>query len=253
MKEFFRRLDGKFYSGKFEKIIRAIRPSFHFTRVATQTSHKSTIYSKSRKTDELTALFERHGSDKSSSRENGTHSYSRIYSLLFGLDRASVANIFECGIGTTNKEIQSNMGENGRPGASLRAWRDYFPNAMVFGADIDHEVLFEEERIKTFYVDQLSSDCITDMWANINVECFEIIIDDGLHTFEAGKNFFENSISKLSANGLYIIEDVTPASLIKFADYFKDSDYFVDFVNLNSLENGLRPDNNLIIVRLPVN
>ena len=43
----------------------------------------------------------------------------------------------------------------GKPGASLRVWRDYFPNAIIYGADIDKDILFAEERIKTFYIDQL--------------------------------------------------------------------------------------------------
>jgi hypothetical protein len=39
-------------------------------------------------------------------------------------------------------------------------------------------------------------------------ENFDIIIDDGLHTFEANVIFFENSIHKLKANGFFIIEDI---------------------------------------------
>ena len=45
------------------------------------------------------------------------------------------------------------------PGASLRAWRDFFPNATILGADLDREVLFEEERITTGYMDQTDGDC----------------------------------------------------------------------------------------------
>ena len=69
-------------------------------------------------------------------------------------DKNNIRNIFEIGLGTNYKNIVSNMGINGKPGASLRAFRDYCPNASVFGADIDKRILFEEERIKTFYVDQ---------------------------------------------------------------------------------------------------
>jgi hypothetical protein len=55
------------------------------------------------------------------------------------------------------------MGRTGTPGASLRAWRDYFPNAEIYGADIDREILFEEERISAFYVNQLSESAILKM------------------------------------------------------------------------------------------
>ena len=56
------------------------------------------------------------------------------------------------------------MTENGIPGVSLRVWIDYFFNAKIYGGDIDKEILFEEERSKTFYVDQLNSNSIKSMW-----------------------------------------------------------------------------------------
>jgi len=141
------------------------------------------------------------------------------------------------------------MGRTGTPGASLRAWRDYFPNAEIYGADIDREILFEEERIRTFYVDQLSESAISEMWSKIPNLTFDLIIDDGLHTFEAGVTFYENSIDKLKDSGVYIIEDVTPQNLIRFVDYLKKSKNFVDVIRLKSLIRGLRPDNNLIVIR----
>ena len=50
------------------------------------------------------------------------------------------------------------MGPKGKPGASVRAFRDYFTKAQIFGADIDSEILFSEKRIKTYEVDQCSID-----------------------------------------------------------------------------------------------
>ena len=60
--------------------------------------------------------------------------------------RLNNLNIFEVGLGTNNVDVPSNMGKDGKPGASLRAWRDYFPNA-----DIDTRILFKEDKIQTFY------------------------------------------------------------------------------------------------------
>ena len=45
---------------------------------------------------------------------------------------------------------------------------------------------------------------------------FDIMIDDAIHTFEANKTFFLNSVHKLSKNGIYIIEDVTTDALVKW-------------------------------------
>ena len=38
--------------------------------------------------------------------------------------------------------MEFNMTASGKPGASLRVWRDYFNNAQVIGADIDKRILF---------------------------------------------------------------------------------------------------------------
>ena len=95
------------------------------------------------------------GSDKGL----GYHNYTTVYSTLFSKYRDHALLIFELGIGTTNPQFASNMGvnshmgANGRPGVSLRGWHELFPNALVYGADIDRDVLFEEDRIKTFYCD----------------------------------------------------------------------------------------------------
>jgi len=249
MRELIRNLDVSFFKGRLEPIFRAIQVSNSTLRLAGRSKHQTMIFSQSSKPDLLTSLFEKHGSDKSSSMESGVHSYARFYSLLLGVNRESIGTVFECGIGTTNLSLPSNMGRTGTPGASLRAWRDYFPNAEIYGADIDREILFEEERIRTFYVDQLSESAISKMWSKMPNLNFDLIIDDGLHTFEAGINFYENSIAKLKDSGVYVIEDVTPQNLVMFVDYFKKSNNFVDFISLKSLMRGLRPDNNLIVIR----
>ena len=109
----------------------------------------------------LSHLMKNYGSDKGSPHEvditpSGwiANRYTDIYHILFGTIRDDAKKIFECGIGTNNEDVQSNMTANGVPGASLRGWRDYFWNAQIYGADIDERILFEEDRIKTYHVDQ---------------------------------------------------------------------------------------------------
>jgi 23S rRNA U2552 (ribose-2'-O)-methylase RlmE/FtsJ len=111
------------------------------------------------------------------------------------------------------------MGINYKPGSSLRVWKDYFKNAEIYGADLDKTILFNnEDKIHTFYVDQLDSGSIKKMWDNIGKTNFDIIIDDGLHTYDANLNFFLNSFDKLKKNGIYIIEDVQYHYLITIHD-----------------------------------
>src|SRR5215469_12507693 len=82
------------------------------------------------------------------------HNYTTIYSALFNGRRHQPLRIFELGLGTNNPDLPSTMGVPGRPGASLRGWREFFPHAHVYGADIDTTILFQEARIKTFPCDQ---------------------------------------------------------------------------------------------------
>ena len=155
---------------------------------------------------ELCKIMKDRGSDKGDS----WHNYTTFYSEIFEEKRDQIENIFEVGIGTTNPAFQSHMKPEFTPGGSLRGWRDYFTNANVYGADIDRDILFEEERIKCFYVDQLKAAYIQYMWESSGLEDtkFDIIIDDGLHTLPAAIELFANSKDKLKEDGIYIIEDV---------------------------------------------
>jgi hypothetical protein len=125
------------------------------------------------------------------------HTDTDFYSRLFDHCRFSVQRVFECGLGTNNPDFPESMLSNGQPGTSLRAWRDFFPNSEIFGADIDRGVLFDEDRIRTYYVDQLDPDAIASMWSSIGVGDFDLIVDDGLHTFQGGRCLFEHSFEKV--------------------------------------------------------
>ena len=63
------------------------------------------------------------------------------------------------------------------------------------------------------------------MFKDIGVDNFDIILEDGLHEFNANICFFENSIKYLSSNGTYIIEDVYYKDQEKFINYFKKLNY----------------------------
>ena len=140
---------------------------------------------------------------------NSWHNYTTLYYSIFKNLRENPLRIFELGLGTNNINIPSNMGIYGRPGASLYGWEEFFPNAKIFGADIDKTVLFNTDRIKSFFCDQTNPQIINYMWNEPELqEDFDIIVEDGLHTFSANVCFFENSIHKLKANGYYIIEDI---------------------------------------------
>jgi len=158
----------------------------------------------------LCEIMGRNKSDKGSKNiDSSWHNYTTFYYSIFHRLSQKELRIFELGLGTNNVNIPSNMGPAGRPGASLYGWAEFFPNSYIFGADIDSEILFNTDRIKTFYCDQTNQEVIQKMWNEPELqENFDIIIEDGLHTFYANVVFFENSIHKLKPNGYFIIEDI---------------------------------------------
>lgn len=166
----------------------------------------------------LCEIMGRHRSDKGHINiRKSHHNYTTLYYVLFKRRRNEKLRVFELGLGTNNVNLPSNMGADGRPGASLYGWEEFFPNSQIFGADIDKDILFNTERINTFYCDQTSPEAIGELWSQPSLEeNFDIIIEDGLHEFNANVCFFENSIHKLKPNGYFIIEDVGSSSIDKF-------------------------------------
>jgi hypothetical protein len=152
---------------------------------------------------EMCRVMARCGSDK------GANRYTPLYSALFKKRVDQPLQVLELGLGTNNVDVLSNMGVFGVPGASLRGWRQLFPQARVYGADIDRRILFEEDRIKTFYCDQLDRSSIDELWSQPELRNgVDIIIEDGLHTFEANVSFLEASLSHVRPGGFYIAEDI---------------------------------------------
>ena len=91
------------------------------------------------------------------------------------------------------------------------------------------------------------------MWNSDGLEDkFDIIIEDGLHTFTANVCFFENSIHKLAINGYYIIEDVMNNEFNLFKTKIKEwktiyPNLSFNLVELPSLRNKI--DNNMIVIK----
>lgn len=162
------------------------------------------MYKKNKKSS-LGDIMKKNGSDKSTK-----HNYTELYSLLFEKFKNQQFNLFELGIGTNCESIPWNMSSKGMPGASLKSWTEYFPFCNVFAADIDENILFNTKRIKTFYCDQLNESSIKDLWQNPKLKDleFEIMVLDGVHTFDANMYFFNRSIHKLKIGGICIIEDI---------------------------------------------
>jgi len=206
--------------------------------------------------NEVTPLCEIMGRNKSDkgniNRTICSHNYTTFYYHIFKNIRHNNLRIFELGLGTNNIYMASNMGHNGRPGASLYGWGEFFSNSKIYGADIDGKILFNTDSIKTYYCDQTNPYVIKYMWNEAELkEDFDIIIEDGLHTFSANVCFFENSIHKLAKNGYYIIEDININEIQLFnnkINHWKKQFKDLLFILLQIPYHN-KIDNNLLIIK----
>jgi len=149
-------------------------------------------------------IFDKHGSDKAL-----YHSYHLSYGEIFeDLNTSRKLNILEIGMGSNNPNIASFMSDCHTPGASLRALKEIFPNSQIFGADLDKDILFEEERIKTSFVDQLNVSSFEEMHDNFNKPKYDLIIEDGLHSIPASLNTLNFALKNINNNGIIVLEDL---------------------------------------------
>jgi hypothetical protein len=132
----------------------------------------------------LGELFTRHGSDKETQ-----HGYASTYEVLLGPRRAAVRNLLEVGIAR---------------GASLRAWAEYLPDALVWGMDLSSE-LVQEPRIVSRRADSRVTAAVA---AALGDARFDVIVDDGDHHPDAQHKTREVLWPYLLPGGLYVVEDV---------------------------------------------
>jgi hypothetical protein len=247
-------VDGTFFGGRLRNYRKGFADGHFFADIEHGFDGKIVINYRKSHSNELAALCDKYGSDKGSNLDVGhpypwaPHAYVDLYTLMFQGIRNDVRAVFECGLGSSSQIFPANMGPDGRPGASLRVWRDYFPHAQVYGVDIDRGILFEDERIKTCYVDQTNRHSIKNMLKKFGDVCFDVVIDDGLHTFEAGVVLFESIWSSVAMGGIYIIEDVGRNDFLKFKKYFKATSHNASFVTLKRRDERFG-DNNLIFIK----
>lgn len=158
--------------------------------------------------ERLGHLLDAHGSDKLSVHDNAA-----FYAWLLG-EPEQVRATLEIGLGTNDTSVPSHMGRAGRPGASLRAFRDYLPRARVYGADVDRGCLFAEERIATYFVDQTEPASLAALDAAID-EPLDLIIDDGLHAPHANLATLTFALRRMRRHGCgaCVVEDIPERAL----------------------------------------
>ena len=157
-------------------------------------------------------VFDRHWTDK------GVNGYADLYEALFKCVRDKVNNVLEVGIGTQIPNVLSTMAGYApghyAPGASLRAWREYFSSACIYGIDVQEDTIITSERIITAICDSTNEASVTATVGGWGV-LFDVIIDDGNHEKECQLQTLRNLWKYVVDGGYYIVEDIQPWSEFK--------------------------------------
>lgn len=139
--------------------------------------------------DPLTILGNTYGTNKAN-----YHGYTRFYNSLFKEKRESMKHFFEIGIDT---------------GSSLFMWRDYFPNATIYGVDINVvSAVKNQERILWSVCDQSSQQQLETVVSSWGKPTFDAIIDDGGHVVSQQRVSIETLWKYVAPGGIYVIEDL---------------------------------------------
>ena len=144
----------KEFTFKFEHFINDLRVKKLFSTISlkltkNQKDYRLLVYKNfNYKYSLFRETFKKHGSNKGGEWKHRNEIIRSFYADLYEeeLKEKKISNLLEIGIGF---DISSS-------GSSLRSWKALFPEAKIYGADIDKRVLFEEENIKTFFTDQLN-------------------------------------------------------------------------------------------------
>jgi SAM-dependent methyltransferase len=139
---------------------------------------------------ELTRLADKYGSDKGTIE----HRYTDFYESMLAPMRVSAERVLEIGV---------------FKGASLRVWRDYFPNATVYGMDLKDcsAEVAGEERIVTDVADQANREDLR-RFVSGRPGQFDLIVDDGGHSMEQQQVSLGTLFPYLRPGGVYILEDL---------------------------------------------
>mgnify|MGYP001765338982 CR=1 FL=1 len=150
----------------------------------------------------LTALADRFGSDKGSSK----HRYTELYHMLFHPWRDAPISFLEMGLFIGGPEHGKSADRKTDDLPSVRMWLEFFPKALIHGLDVSDFSWFHHDRF-TFHR------CDMDERANIaaaraRMPEFDIIVDDASHASHHQQNGFLELFPRLKSGGLYIIEDL---------------------------------------------
>lgn len=165
------------------------------------------------------------------------HPFTPFYFELLKDKRKSIKKVLEIGIGYREMALRWRPY---RTGASLLMWRDFFPNAQIYGIDVLPSALYNGRRIKSFFCDQTNKEDLLNLIKNTGPD-IDLLIDDGSHIKEDQIFTCLTLMPIINKNVVYIVEDVRHPETVATAL----SMYNCWIPNLN----GKSRDDKLVVVR----
>lgn len=120
------------------------------------------------------------------------HDYLKHYWTHFRDIRNNVKRVCEIGVQTA---------------ASLKMWEEFFPNAVIYGIDVNPQCkALESGRCKIFIGSQADEVFLQKFLQEIGGP-LDILIDDGSHVAEHQIFTFQTLFPMLNEHGIYVMED----------------------------------------------
>lgn len=122
-------------------------------------------------------------------------------------------------------------------GGSIAIWSNYFNDSNIIGIDVKTSRLKPEYYDNNFHNVSYIIDNAYDKNLVDSLPNFDIIIDDGPHTFESQIEFIQLYLEKLNNGGIMVIEDVKSISHINQFEKLIGPGFITQCINLSRVDN----------------
>jgi len=193
---FFRKIFGTLY--KF--ILRYLRHRFLLNIINLDNPKNKYLYN-----FKLDDLFIEFNCDKGpyciwNEKKMYTHKYSIFYEKYFSKFKHKEIKILELG---------------SHEGKGIASFYYYFPNAHLYGANINpFQMIYKSKRVTELFVDVASKEILNNLAHHLDFD-LDIIIDDASHNLRDILITLPIFFKKLKNNGIYVIEDINQFHVFK--------------------------------------
>ncbi|MCP9488906.1 MAG: class I SAM-dependent methyltransferase [Solirubrobacteraceae bacterium MAG38_C4-C5] len=159
----------------------------------------------------LDSLARRHGTDKA----GGRHGFAEIYERHLQPWRDRPVHLLEIGV---------------KDGASLRMWRDYFPNGQILGIDRTPSSARHAEppNVQVFVGSQDDHRVLGRVVDEAGP--LDIVIDDGSHRYPHQRASLLYLWPHLADGGVYIMEDLHTSYSARYGMGFRQRESTIEFL-----------------------